>query len=60
MDRSDQVEGGRREGESTGTVNWNGGGTSLGDELNTQCNGNYQEFMRGTLAKTPSNWEYKA
>jgi hypothetical protein len=32
----------------------------LGDELNTQCNGNYQEFMRVTLAKTPSNWEYKA
>lgn len=47
---------GRMEEDSTERDNRNWG--HLGDELETQCNGNSQESIRVTLAKTPRNGEH--
>jgi hypothetical protein len=53
-----------REGEVGGEsesleiqMEWNYG--HLSHELEAYCNGNFQESMRMTLAKTPSNGGYK-
>jgi hypothetical protein len=45
---------GRVQGETTGI------GVHLGGEIETQCNGNPQESIRVTLAKTPRTWGYRA
>jgi hypothetical protein len=43
------------EGESTGECNWNGGRKHLWVEIETEENRIFQESIKMTIAKTPSD-----